>query len=113
MWSFFIGMGEPLFNYNNVLAAMEKITKAEGLGMSPRRITLSTSGVPKMMRKLAEDGVRFGLALSLHAARDEIRTQMMPFNARFPLIELVEALGYWYRKTQRHVTYEYIVWEGG
>lgn len=108
----FMGMGEPLMNYNNVLRAIEKITSPEGLGMSPKRITVSTSGVPKMIRKLADDQVRFKLAVSLHSAIDEVRTSIMPFNAKFPLSDLKEALIYWYSKTKSRITYEYVVWEG-
>ena len=108
----FMGMGEPLMNYNNVLKSIEKITSPEGLGMSPKRITLSTSGVPKMIRKLADDEVKFNLAVSLHSAIDEIRTQIMPFNENFPLDDLRESLEYWYSKTERMITYEYIVWDG-
>jgi len=108
----FMGMGEPLMNYNNVLKSIDKITSPEGLGMSPKRITLSTSGVPKMIRKLADDEVKFNLAVSLHSAIDEIRTQIMPFNENFPLDDLRESLEYWYSKTERMITYEYIVWDG-
>lgn len=108
----FMGMGEPLMNYNNVLKSIEKITSPEGLGMSPKRITLSTSGVPKMIKKLADDDVKFNLAVSLHSAIDEIRTKIMPFNENFPLDDLRESLEYWYAKTERMITYEYIVWDG-
>ena len=108
----FMGMGEPLMNYNNVLASIEKITSPEGLGMSPKRITVSTSGVPKMIKKMADDGVKFNLAVSLHSAIDEVRTQIMPFNVNFPLEDLRESLEYWYAKTQRAITYEYVVWDG-
>ncbi len=108
----FMGMGEPLMNYKNVLASIEKITSPEGLGMSPKRITVSTSGVPKMIKKLADDGVKFNLAVSLHSAIEEVRTKIMPFNATFPLSDLKESLEYWYAKTERRVTYEYIVWGG-
>lgn len=108
----FMGMGEPLMNYNNVLKSIEKITSPEGLGMSPKRITLSTSGVPKMIKKLADDDVKFNLAVSLHSAIDEVRTQIMPFNENFPLDDLRESLEYWYEKTERMITYEYIVWNG-
>jgi 23S rRNA (adenine2503-C2)-methyltransferase len=108
----FMGMGEPLMNYKNVLKSVEKITSPEGLGMSPKRITLSTSGVPKMIKKLADDDVKFHLAVSLHSAIDEVRTQIMPFNAKFPLADLKESLLYWYEKTGKSVTYEYIVWKG-
>lgn len=108
----FMGMGEPLMNYKNVLKAIEKITGDEGLGMSPKRITVSTSGVPKMIRKMADEGVKFNLAVSLHSAIDEIRTSIMPFNATLPLSDLREALIYWYQKTRNRITYEYVVWEG-
>lgn len=108
----FMGMGEPLMNYNNVLKAIDKITSAEGLGMSPRRITVSTSGIPKMIKKMADDEVKFKLAVSLHSAIDEKRTKIMPFNEHFPLKELREALEYWYAKTKNRITYEYVVWKG-
>jgi len=108
----FMGMGEPLMNYNNVMKAVEKITSKEGLGMSSKRITISTSGVPKMIKKLADDQTKVKLAVSLHSAIDEIRTTIMPFNATFPLADLKEALEYWYEKTKSRITYEYIVWEG-
>ncbi|MCH7524766.1 MAG: 23S rRNA (adenine(2503)-C(2))-methyltransferase RlmN [Bacteroidetes bacterium] len=108
----FMGMGEPLMNYNNVIKAIDKITSPEGLGMSPKRITLSTSGVPKMIKKLADDEVKFHLAVSLHSAIDEVRTSIMPFNKTFPLTDLKESLEYWYSKTKRKITYEYIVWQG-
>jgi 23S rRNA (adenine2503-C2)-methyltransferase len=108
----FMGMGEPLMNYNNVLKAISMITSKEGLGMSPKRITLSTSGVPKMIKKLADDEVKFKLAVSLHSAIDEIRSRIMPFSANFPLADLREALEYWYSKTKSKITYEYVVWKG-
>lgn len=108
----FMGMGEPLMNYNNVLKAIDKITSSEGLGMSPKRIVVSTSGVPKMIKKMADDEVKFKLAVSLHSAIDEVRTSIMPFNATFPLIDLREALEYWYKKTKNRITYEYVVWDG-
>ena len=108
----FMGMGEPLMNYNNVLKAIEMITSEEGLGMSPKRIMVSTSGIPKMIKKLADDEVKFKLAVSLHSAIDEIRAKIMPFSANFPLIELRESLEYWYRKTKSKISYEYVVWEG-
>jgi len=108
----FMGMGEPLMNYNNVIKAIGMITSSEGLGMSPKRITVSTSGVPKIIKKMADDAVRFHLAVSLHSAIDEVRTKIMPFNEHFPLTDLREALEYWYAKTESRVTYEYIVWDG-
>ncbi len=108
----FMGMGEPLMNYNNVLKAIDKITSEEGLGMSPKRITVSTSGIPKMIKKLADDEVKFNLAVSLHSAIDEVRSKIMPFSKAFPLNDLKEALEYWYNKTNSRVTYEYVVWNG-
>ena len=108
----FMGMGEPLMNYNNVIKAIEKITAPEGLGMSPKRITVSTSGIPKMIKKLADDEVKFKLAVSLHSAIDEIRSGIMPFSENFPLKDLRESLEYWYSKTKSRVTYEYVVWKG-
>ncbi|WP_298237423.1 23S rRNA (adenine(2503)-C(2))-methyltransferase RlmN [uncultured Algibacter sp.] len=108
----FMGMGEPLMNYNNVIKAIDKITSAEGLGMSPKRIVVSTSGVPKMIKKMADDDVKFKLAVSLHSAIDEVRTSIMPFNKNFPLNDLREALQYWYAKTKNRITYEYVVWDG-
>jgi 23S rRNA (adenine2503-C2)-methyltransferase len=108
----FMGMGEPLMNYNNVLKAIDKITSDEGLGMSPRRIVVSTSGVPKMIKKIADDEVKFKLAVSLHSARNEVRDKIMPFNKTFPLEDLREALQYWYSKTKSRITYEYVVWNG-
>lgn len=108
----FMGMGEPLMNYNNVLKAIDKITSKDGLGMSPKRITVSTSGVPKMIRKMADEAVKFKLAVSLHSAIDSIRTSIMPFNATFTLADLRAALQYWYGKTKSRITYEYVVWNG-
>ena len=108
----FMGMGEPLMNYNNVLKAIDKITSNEGLGMSPKRIVVSTSGVPKMIKKMADDHVKFNLAVSLHSAIDSVRTSIMPFNETFPLKDLREALQHWYAVTNRIITYEYVVWEG-
>jgi 23S rRNA (adenine2503-C2)-methyltransferase len=107
----FMGMGEPLMNYNNVLKAIEMIISPEGLGMSPKRIMVSTSGVPKMIKKLADDDVKFKLAVSLHSAIDEIRSRIMPFSTNFPLADLRESLEYWYRKTKSKISYEYVVWK--
>jgi len=108
----FMGMGEPLMNYNNVMKAIDMITSDKGLGMSPKRITLSTSGVPKMIKKLADDHVKFHLALSLHSAIQEKRQMIMPFAERFTLDDVLEALVYWYDKTKSRITFEYIVWDG-
>lgn len=108
----FMGMGEPLMNYKNVLVAIDKITAQDALGMSPKRITVSTSGIPKMIQKMADDEVRFQLAVSLHSARQEIRKAIMPFAQNFPLDELLKAMQYWYQKTKKRITFEYVVWEG-
>ena len=108
----FMGMGEPLMNYKNVLAAIEKITSPEGLGMSPKRITVSTVGLAKLIRKLADEEPRFKLALSLHSARDEVRDKIMSINLKNPVEELRQALEYWYSKTKSRVTLEYVVWQG-
>ena len=108
----FMGMGEPLMNYNNVIKAIDKITSPEGLGMSPKRITVSTSGVPKIIKKMADDDVKFNLAVSLHSALDDVRTEIMPFNEQMPLQELKEALIYCFAKTKKRITYEYVVWDG-
>jgi len=107
----FMGMGEPLLNYKNVLAAIDKITSDEGLGMSPKRITLSTVGLPKMIKKLADDDVKFNLAVSLHSAIDDIRSKMMPINEVSPIADLLDALKYWYAKTNKRITFEYVVWK--
>lgn len=108
----FMGMGEPLMNYNNVMKAIDKITSDEGLGMSAKRITVSTSGISRLIKKMADDNVKFKLAVSLHSAIEEIRNEIMPFTKDFPLTELKEALQYWYAKTKSRVTFEYVVWKG-
>lgn len=108
----FMGMGEPLLNYANVVSAIEKITSQKGLNMASKRITVSTVGIAKMITKMADDQVKFNLAVSLHAAMDTTRSAIMPINDTNPLAELGEALRYWYEKTKRKVTYEYVVWKG-
>ncbi len=105
----FMGMGEPLLNYNNVMEAIQKITSTEGLGMASKRITVSTAGIAKMIKKLADDDVKFNLAVSLHAANDEKRNQIMPINESNSLEALTEALLYFYEKTKNRITFEYIV----
>ncbi|HEY9008632.1 23S rRNA (adenine(2503)-C(2))-methyltransferase RlmN [Ohtaekwangia sp.] len=108
----FMGMGEPLLNYSNVISAIDKITSQKGLNMATKRITVSTVGIAKMIIKMADDGVKFNLAVSLHAALDKTRSSIMPINDTNPLNELADALRYWYQKTKRKVTYEYVVWKG-
>ena len=108
----FMGMGEPMMNYKNVVEAIRKITKPEGLGMSPRRITVSTSGIPKMIKMLADEELKVKLALSLHSAVESTRNEIMPFSEKFPLTEIMESLQYWYQKTGSEITFEYCVWKG-
>ncbi|WP_339791246.1 23S rRNA (adenine(2503)-C(2))-methyltransferase RlmN [uncultured Imperialibacter sp.] len=105
----YMGMGEPLLNYANVLKSVEYITSPDGLGMSPKRITVSTAGIAKMIKKLGDDEVKFNLALSLHAANDEKRNQIMPINESNTLEALKEALQYFYQKTKNKITFEYIM----
>lgn len=107
----FMGMGEPLLNYKNVLRAIERISASDGLGMSPRRITVSTAGVAKMIRQLGDDKVRFKLALSLHAANDTKRNEIMPINESNNLKSLIEALNYFYKQTENEITFEYILFK--
>ncbi len=105
----YMGMGEPLLNYKNVLESVDRITSADGLGMSPKRITVSTAGIAKMIRQLGDDQVKFNLALSLHAANDTKRDQIMPINESNTLAALGDALGYFYQKTGTRITFEYIL----
>jgi 23S rRNA (adenine2503-C2)-methyltransferase len=107
----FMGMGEPLLNYANVISAIDKITSQKGLGMASKRLTLSTVGIAKMIVKMADDGVKFNLAVSLHSALNHVRSSIMPINDTNTLEELGDALKYWYQKTKRKVTYEYVVWK--
>ena len=107
----YMGMGEPLLNYANVLESIAHITSPEGLGMSPKRITVSTAGIAKMIKKLGDDAVKFNLAVSLHAANDEKRNQIMPINESNSLANLAEALQYFYQQTQNRITLEYIVFD--
>ncbi len=104
----YMGMGEPLLAYKNVLKSVEYITSAEGLNMSPKRITMSTAGIAKMIKKLADDAVKFNLALSLHAADDQKRNEIMPINEQNNLAVLLESLKYFYQKTRNRISFEYI-----
>ncbi len=105
----YMGMGEPLLNYSNMLKSVERITATDGLNMAAKRITVSTAGIAKMIKKLGDDEVRFNLALSLHAANDDKRNEIMPINEQNSLKALADALKYYYAKTKNPVTYEYIV----
>lgn len=108
----FMGMGEPLLNYSNVMTAIEKITAEEGLNMAAKRITVSTAGIAKMIKKLADDGAKFNLALSLHAADDEKRNTIMPINEQNSIEALMDALQYFQSKCKGEVTFEYILLDG-
>jgi 23S rRNA (adenine2503-C2)-methyltransferase len=107
----YMGMGEPLLAYQNVMKSIERITSPNGLGMSPRRITVSTAGIGKMIRKLADEEVKFNLALSLHAADDIKRDEIMPINAQNNLSVLMDSLKYFYTKTKNRISYEYIAFD--
>ena len=108
----YMGMGEPLLNYRNVLESINKITSPEGLGMSYKRITVSTAGIAKAIRRLADDEVKFNLAVSLHAAMDSKRNKIMAINETNNLEVLMEALQYFYKKTENRITFEYILFKG-
>ena len=107
----FMGMGEPLLNYKNVLKAIERITSTDGMAMSPKRITVSTAGVAKGIRQLGDDKVKFKLALSLHAANDAKRHQIMPVNDSNNIQSLIDALNYFYKQTENEITFEYILFK--
>ena len=107
----FMGMGEPLLNYKNVLRSIERITSPHGLAMSPKRITVSTAGVAKGIRQLGDDKVKFKLALSLHAATDAKRHEIMPINDSNNIKSLVDALNYFYKQTENEITFEYILFK--
>ncbi|HXD76519.1 MAG TPA: 23S rRNA (adenine(2503)-C(2))-methyltransferase RlmN [Puia sp.] len=107
----FMGMGEPLLNYKNVLRAIDRITSPDGLAMSPRRITVSTAGVAKMIRQLGDDQVKFKLALSLHAANDKKRNEIMPINETNNIKALIDALNHFYQMTGNEITFEYILFK--
>jgi len=105
----YMGMGEPLLNYANVLRSVDRLCSPDGLNMAAKRITVSTAGIAKMIKKLGDDEVKFNLALSLHAANDNKRNEIMPINEQNSLKALADALKYYFAKTKNPVTYEYIV----
>ena len=107
----YMGMGEPLLNYSNMLESVNRICGTPGLGMSPKRITVSTAGIAKAIKRLGDDGVKFNLALSLHAANDEKRSEIMAINDTNNLQVLAEALQYFHEKTGTRVTFEYIIFK--
>jgi len=108
----YMGMGEPLLNYKEVLLSIDRITSPDGMGMSPRRITVSTAGIAKAIRRLADDRVRFNLALSLHAADDAKRNQIMPINNQNNLDTIIDALKYFHNLCRGRISYEYITFQG-
>ena len=108
----FMGMGEPLLNYKNVIESIKLITSEDGIKISNKKITLSTSGISKMIIKMSDDNIKFNLAVSLHSAVEKTRNVIMPFSKSFPLDKLINSLDYWYKKTKRKVTFEYLVWKG-
>ena len=108
----YMGMGEPLLNYKNVLQSIERITASDSMNMSPKRITVSTAGVAKMIRQLGDDKVRFNPALSLHAATDEKRNRIMGINETNNIAALIEALNYFYDQTKNDITLEYVLLQG-
>jgi 23S rRNA (adenine2503-C2)-methyltransferase len=107
----FMGMGEPLLNYKNMLKAIERITAPDGMAMGSRRITVSTAGVSKMIRQLGDDQVKFKLAVSLHAPNDKKRNEIMPINETNDLKSLIDALNYFYKQTKSEITFEYILFD--
>ena len=107
----YMGMGEPLLNYKHVLKSIDRITSNDSMAMSPKRITVSTAGVSKMIRQLGDDQVRFNLALSLHAATDKKRNEIMPINETNTIQSLIDALNYFYEKTKNDITLEYILFK--
>lgn len=108
----YMGMGEPLLNYKNVLQSIVHLSSPEGLNMSAKRFTISTAGIAKMIKKLADDESKCNLALSLHAADDEKRNKIMPINEQNDLDTLMDALEYYYKVTRNRISYEYIAFEG-
>lgn len=108
----YMGMGEPLLNYAHVMESVHRLTHEIGMGMSASRITVSTAGIAKMIHKMADEGARFNLALSLHAANNEKRSAIMPINDSNTLEMLADALKNWYDKTGNRPTLEYAVIEG-
>lgn len=107
----YMGMGEPLLAYKNVMQSIHHITSPEGLHMSPRRITVSTAGIAKMIKKMADDASKVNLALSLHAADDLKRDEIMPINEQNNLEAIMDALNYYYQVTRNRISYEYIAFQ--
>src|SRR5204862_1135225 len=107
----YMGMGEPLLNYTNVMKSIRIITSPLGLNIAQKRITVSTSGIVKGIMRLADEGMKFNLALSLHAATNEKRDKIMDINQSNPMEEVMEAMNYFYEKTGNKITFEYILFD--
>lgn len=107
----YMGMGEPLLNYDNVMKSIDIITSDNGLAMSPQRITVSTAGISKMIKQLGDDNIRFNLAISLHTANNNKRNEIMPINKKDSLYDLIEAIKYFHEKTNQRITFEYILFK--
>lgn len=105
----FMGMGEPLSNYSNVIKAIEILNAEWGIGIGARHMTVSTSGLAPQIKRLADFPLQIRLAISLHGASDEVRNKIMPVNEKYNLDELFEALAYWRSKRKQHITFEYIL----
>ena len=108
----FMGMGEPLLNFKNVVKAIQKMKMECGLNFSAKKITISTSGIPKAIKQIANENLNCNIAVSLHSAIQKTRQIIMPFSEKFPLDDLVESLKYWYRVTKKKILYEYIIFDG-
>ena len=108
----YMGMGEPMLNYDNVFGSIDLLTDPDNELVGPRRITVSTSGLPDAIRRMADEGRRVKLALSLHALTNDLRSELMPINRRYDLKTVLAAIDYYYQKTRRPVTYEYILFAG-
>ena len=107
----FMGMGEPLLNFSNLIRSIDIISSKDGLSISPKRITVSSAGIPKIIKKMADMKVNFNLAISLHSAIQKKREMLMPFSNKINLDELLKSLIYWYDKVRKITTFEYIIWE--
>ncbi len=108
----YMGMGEPLLNYKNTIKSLEIFTSESNTALSRNRITISTSGIPKRIKDLADSGVRVKIALSLHSCFEDIRNKIMPINLKYSLKENIDALEYYYKKTKKRITYEYTMLKG-
>lgn len=108
----YMGMGEPLINFDNSVKSLEIFTHEYNIGLSRRKITLSTSGIPHRIKELAERGLRIKLALSLHSCFEDIRSKIMPINKKYSLAENIDAIKYYTDKTKTRITYEYTMLKG-